>query len=414
MSLRSVVTVLLTFCLLTFSAVASAQTKKTIHSFQGVSEGAQPDSNLISDGTGGFYGVAPAGGSGCDEGGCGVFFHLTQSAGAWSETVLYAFQGSPYDGAGPNYDLIQDTAGNIYGSSLGGGAFGYGAVFELSPPKQSGGSWTETTLYSFSDGLDGSRPEGGVTLGLNGELFGITFEGGPNDGECDFNCGVVFQLLPPAQIGDPWTEVTIYNFPYPQQPGDLHLLADSQGALFGPNTSLGTIFKLSPNSNGTWAYTDIYKFTGGSDGIGAPVGLITDKTGTLYGTSYSSTGGAIYQLVPPTSGSTWSIHVLYSFAAPSDGYNPAARLVFDSAGNLYGTTFSGGFFAQVCQYGCGTVFKLSPSSGGTWTETTLHKFIGGSDGNQPNARLAISGGVVFGTTQFGGAGGNGTVFAIRP
>jgi uncharacterized repeat protein (TIGR03803 family) len=401
-------TVLITFCTLVFSLTGFAQTKKTIDSFNGTSDGAFPDSNLIADGSGGFYGVTSSGGAA----GCGVFFHLTQAAGVWTETVVQSFQDSPSDLCGPNYDLLQDSAGNIYGSSEGGGTFGYGAVFELSP--QSGGGWTDTVLYSFTDGLDGSRPEGGVALGPNGGLYGITFEGGPSSDECDFNCGVLFQILPPAERGGAWSETTIYSFPYPQQPGDLHVIADQQGNLFGTNTSLHTIFKLSLASDGKWSYADIYKFTG-SNGIYAPAGLITDSAGNLYGTTISSPCGLVFQLAPPASESTWTFNLLYTFAgAPNDGCYPYGRLIFDSQGNLYGTTFYGGFSNRTCQSSCGTVYKLSPSSGGTWTETLLHKFIGGNDGNQPNARLAISGGVVYGTTQFGGAANSGTVFAIRP
>lgn len=418
---------LMAACLLTLSLAGFGQTKKILHSFQSGNDGALSDSNLIPDGSGGFYGMTHTGGgaSYCGGYGCGTFFHLTQSGGIWVETVLYSFLGVP-DVYQPDYELVQDKTGNIYGTSTGGGTLNEGVVFELSPPSVSGGSWTETILYSFTGGLDGAVPFGGVVFGPGGGLYGITRYGGPyKTGDCyDNGCGVVFQLLPPAQTGGTWTESAIYNFGLPVLQGDMKLTVDNKGTLYGPNEGAyphPTIFMLLPPSSSdgnSWFYEDIYSFTDGADGQYAASGVIFDKAGRLYGTSAGGTAtyGTVFQLVPPaTFGTAWTFNLVHSFGGPSsDGSGPEARLTIDSQGNLYGTTVFGGFAAKECYYGCGTVFELSPSTGGTWTESLLHKFIGGNDGYWPKAPLTISGGTVYGTTWLGGTANYGTVFAIRP
>ncbi|SRR5258708_4389094 len=422
---RTTAICLLLTALLAICPLASfAQSKKILHSFQSGTDGALSDTNLIPDGSGGFYGMTHVGGSSnCGGYGCGTFFHLTQSAGAWTETVLYSFPGTP-DVSQPTFELVRDKAGNFYGTSLGGGPVNWGTVFELSPPSATGGAWTETILYSFTGGLDGGFPFGGVVFGLNGGLYGVTAYGGPyKTGDCYNNgCGVIFQLLPPSQKGGAWTESPIYNFnPFEVTMGDVRLAVDQQGRLFGANGNdypHPSIFMLSPQTDGSWLYGQIYSFTGGVDGEVPDSGLIFDKAGNLYGTSMGgqSIGGTVFQLLPPADGSNnWTFNILHSFAGPpTDGYAPAARLTLDQQGNLYGITTGGGFAAKGCYYGCGTVFELSPSSSGTWTATLLHRFIGGNDGYEPQAPVTVSGGVVYGTTWLGGSANSGTIFAIRP
>src|SRR5215475_13414509 len=157
--------------------IAVAQSTQVVYRFQGGNDGAIPDSNLVPDGAGGFYGLTRTGGSGfCGGFGCGTFFHLSPASvpgQSWTETVLYSFQGMP-DVSQPSSGLIADKSGNFYGVSPVGGATNWGTVFELSPPAQSGDPWTETVLYSFTDGLDGGYPEGGLALGNNGSLYGTT------------------------------------------------------------------------------------------------------------------------------------------------------------------------------------------------------------------------------------------------
>ena len=164
----------------------------------------------------------------------------------------------------------------------------------------------------------------------------------------------------------------------------------------------------------------LYSFTGGSDGGDPRAGVVIGKGGVLYGTAETGGvgGGTVFQLTPPASpGGAWTETVLYDFSPPgSDGGYPWATVTVGSGGVLYGTTFGGGT-GPACSGGCGTVFSLTPpaSPGGAWTETVLHSFTGGSDGERPTAGVVIgSGSVLYGTTSSGGTSGYGTVFALKP
>lgn len=415
-----------------FTLAATAQVHTVLYSFQSGNDGALPTSNLISDGAGGFYGMTHSGGSsGCGGYGCGTFFHLTHSGGVWTNTVLIAFGDKP-DLDQPDFELIKDSAGNFYGTSEGGGTDNWGTVFEISPPSQPGGAWTETILYSFTDGLDGGDPQGGVTFGPGGALYGTTVYGGPfNTGGCyPYGCGVVFQLLPPAKGSTTWTEASLYNFSdiFINSGNDMKLIADRQGRLFGTTQNLGrfgagTVFMLTPPSSqgGNWTTTDIYDFTGGADGANPLAGLIFDRAGNLYGTTNGNAAllGTVFELSPPSGSGSWAFKLLHTFVGtPSDGDHPQTRLTFDNRGNLYGTTYGGGITRSPKCFilvGCGTIFELSPTSEGVWNETVLHEFGGGDDGLTPEAPVTIMGnGLIFGTTWIGGTADQGTVFVIRP
>jgi len=420
--------------LLLFQLATFAQTEKVLYSFQSGSDGSHPTSNLIPDGSGGFYGITHAGGgTNCGGYGCGTFFHLNppaQAGGAWTDTVLYSFQGTP-DVSQPDFELVKDKAGNFYGATELGGQNNWGAVFELSPPAQQGGAWTETILYNFTDGLDGAVPEGGVVFGLGGALYGVGTYGGPSKtGNCyPDGCGVVFQLLPPAQQGGAWTESAIYNFPAnPTLGHDLKLATNPSGKLFGTtqylgSNSLGSVFELMPpKAKGEpWTEHDIYSFTGGFDEFWPVAGVVIDNAGNLYGTTNGTENilGSVFKLSPPKSGSQdWTYSLLYSFlGSPIDGKNPQTPLTLDAKGNLFGTTYGGGINSNSNCFvlvGCGVIFELSPTTGGGWTETVLHEFKGGKDGSTPEAPVTVVGGVVYGTTWDDGPfGDNGTVFAIH-
>jgi uncharacterized repeat protein (TIGR03803 family) len=358
-------------------------------------------------------------------GGCGTVFELSpNSNGGWVETILYSFQGGS-DGYQPSPGLIFDLAGNLYGSAFGGGAYGSGAVFELSP--NGSGGWTKAILYNFgSSSNDGAQPQS-LIFDKSGNLYGTTLAGGENGCDHDLaqSCGTVFELSPNGSGG--WTETLLYSFPsvgegsegYQPSPG---LVFDQSGNLYGTTEQggagtcvgsggCGTVFELSPNGSGSWTETLLHSFQGNSDGQVPLAGVIFDQSGNLYGTAeeggaYDS--GVVFKLSPNGSGG-WTEIILYSFGT-STGYNvnPAAGLIFDSAGDLYSTTANGGTGTNCGVAGCGTIFELSPDGSGAWTETILYSFQGGNDGDRPASGVIFDqSGHLYGTTSGGGGTGCG-------
>jgi uncharacterized repeat protein (TIGR03803 family) len=278
---------------------------------------------------------------------------------------------------------------------------------------------TGKVLHSFS-GSDGYSPEGNMVLDSAGNLYGTTYNGGSNSGfYCYSTCGVAFELSPSSD--GTWTETVLYNFCSLTNCVDGALpngglVLDSVGNLYGTTlggglqnnclyeAGCGVVFELSPQPDGTWTETVLYSFTGGADGENPAAGLIFDNQGNLYGvTGYSGPDGTLPGIVfelSPTSG-FWAETVLYSFTSAESGHAPESALIFDPEGNLYGTTTDGGDLDK-CNGGCGVVFQLKPSSSGPWMETVLHAFDG-SDGYYPVAGLSIdSAGNLFGTTEYGG------------
>jgi uncharacterized repeat protein (TIGR03803 family) len=202
------------------------------------------------------------------------------------------------------------------------------------------------------------------------------------------------------------------------------LIFDNAGNLYGTaelggTNNQGTVFELTPNANGVWTQTVLYNFTGNADGGQPYGGLLFDSAGNLYGTTNfggstncSQGCGTVFKLAPNSGG--WKESVLYSFTGGSDGREPFARLLFDSRNNLYGTTLLGGNIGSVCSAGCGTVFKLTPTSGG-WTESVLYAFQGGADGASPYDGLTFdTAGNLYGTASAGGAAASGVVFKLTP
>lgn len=369
-----------------------------------------------------------------------------------TESVLYKFTGGS-DGSHPWGVLIADSKGALYGTTNAGGSEGYGAVFKLTPPAESGAPWKESVLYSFcqqSSCNDGSYPEAGLIFDKQGALYGTTSEGG------EVGYGAVFKLTPPARQGAPWTETVLYNFfghddgSYPSA----SLTFDKHGTLYGTTSEggygpdsigYGTVFKLTPNpGHAFWREIQLYSFCGVgyfcSDG-NTPTGrLIFDEDGALYGTTDygGSTGGSAatciditlagcgvaFKLTPPAQpGAPWTETVLYNFCSLddcADGGYPYGGLIFGKAGALYGT-------ASVYGSGIanGTVFELTPRPGHkTWTETVLHSFgycpwlqhPACQDGSYPNGDLiADANGVLYGTTyETSNDYPIGTVFMLTP
>jgi uncharacterized repeat protein (TIGR03803 family) len=330
-----------------------------------------------------------------------------------SYMVLHTFAGSPTDGDTPYAGLIQDAAGNLYGTTTVGGAYGNGVVFKLGP------TGTETVLHSFSGG-DGATPQAGLTFDAAGNLYGTTEVGGAKSSACALNigCGTVFKL---SATG---TETVLYTFTGGADgafPGVGVLLRDAEGDLYGTTiaggessacavstgATCGVVFKLS--SNGT--ETVLYAFTGGADGAGPVAGLTRDAAGNLYGTTVGGGAhntGVVFELIRCNSEpSGYEYEVLHSFTGGADGAQPFAGLVRDAAGNLYGTTASGGADDN------GVVFELvrcsSVASG--YEFKVLHTFTGYP--TRPLAGLTRdAAGNLYGTTAFGGAYGGGAVFKL--
>jgi len=374
------------------------------------------------DAAGNLYGTADYGGDlNCSNSypnsGCGVVFEVLPSAeGKWQERVLYAFHGGT-DGIQPLGNLLFDASGNLYGTTFGGGTdtscsppLGCGTVFELSP--KGDGSWKETVLYSFQNGSDGAQPSG-LTFGASGKLYGVSYL---------YAGSAVFELSPSQTKGGAWTETTIYttgNSSYVWV--SPNFVFDQKGSLYGswfPNFCCGGVFELK-YADKTWQWTDLYDFQGGGNGDEPGSGIIFDSKGRMYGTGISggNNWGIAFEL--KRSGGQWTESMLYNFCSfnnCADGASPGAPLVFDQAGNLYGTTEAGG--AACSNGGCGVVFKLAPTKSGEWTETVLHRFKGGLDGSSPYDGLTLDGkGHTYGTTGVGGTSsgqGYGTVFEVTP
>ena len=424
-----------------FALPAHAQYAESIpYTFAGGSDGASPASGLIFDSKGNLYGTAVNGGntsgSNCPgqdpPTGCGVVFELTPPSGGsgpWTETVLYTFQGGS-DGAYPQSNLIFDSKGSLYGTTSNGGDTsgticsgigGCGVVFELSPPTGGSGSWTETVLYTFTGGNDGSVPYASLIFDFSGNLYGTASGGGSG---LD---GVVFELSPPSGGHGPWTETPLYSFTGADDGGSplANLIFDSSGNLYGTTygggSSHGVVFALSPPSGtGSWTESVLYTFTGHADGGYPYAGLTFDSKGNLFGTTAiggdrsgatckrTAGCGVVFELSPPSGGTgPWTEAPVYTFTANTDGGYPYAGVVLDSKGNLFGTTVQGGDTSgTICSasVGCGVVFELTPPSGtGSWSETVLYTFSGGSDGGFPYAApLFDSTGNLFGTTSYGG------------
>ena len=296
---------------------------------------------------------------------------------------------------------------------------------------------TIDVLHSFTCCSQGYLPLAGLTMDKAGSLYGTTSTGGLSygGGRC---CGTVFKL---TRKGSGWIFTPLYSF-VGGSDGDnpaAPLVIGPDGSLYGTTlyggsrtycdsgNGCGTVFKLSPPATACktalcgWKETVLYSFTGGNDGGEPGYGpLVFDQAGNLYGTtitggvgscsSPAQTCGVVYKLTP--SNGSWTESVLYSFQGGSDGGNPYAGLIFDEAGNLYGATAVGG---SGCNgYGCGTVFRLTPSGSG-WTKNVLYTFQGSSDGLNPYGGLIFDGsGNLYGTTAGGGSGSGGTAFMLAP
>jgi len=395
----------------------AAWTEAVIYNFMYGTDGSWPHAGVVINKNGVLYGTTTDGGTV----GAGTVFSLTPPAsagGAWTETILHDFTYGT-DGSYPQAGVAIGKNGVLYGTTSSGGTVGAGTVFSLTPPASPGGAWTERVIYNFMYGTDGSHPYAGVTVGNNGVLYGTTSSGGT------VGAGTVFALAPPETRDGAWTETVIYNFMYGTDGSWPYagVVINKNGVLYGTTTDggtvgAGTVFSLTPPASpgADWTETILHDFTYGTDGSYPQAGVVIGKNGVLYGTTTSGGtvgAGTVFSLTPPASpGGAWTERVIYNFMYGTDGSHPYAGVAISKNGVLYGTTTDGG------SVGAGTIFSLTPpaSPRGAWTETILHNFTYGTDdGSYPAAGVVIGrNGVLYGTTSSGGTVGAGTVFSMTP
>ncbi|HEY3638991.1 MAG TPA: choice-of-anchor tandem repeat GloVer-containing protein [Rhizomicrobium sp.] len=370
---------------------AQAQTFSVIHNFTGNSDGGEPVNGLLMSSNGALFGTASSGGSS----NMGVVFKVSAKG---DETILHTFTGGA-DGAMPNGGVIEDASNALYGTTTGGGASGQGTIFRVKGNK-------EAVLYSFAGGTDGADPQAGLAMDAAGNLYGTTSSGGSSGN------GTVFELVAPKTKNGAWTETVLYSFGTGTDGatpiGGVTL--DAAGNLYGTTSvggasGYGAIFQLKPGA--TWTENILHSFQGTTDGSYPYAGLVSDAAGNLYGAATdggTNGGGSIFELTP--SGGSWNFSVISS--VPGWGISGTFRdLMVDSSGNIYGTTHCDG------SYDAGTVYELSPS-GGTWNYNLLHTFTGGGDGLFSISNLVMKKGKLYGTTQQGGANGDGVIYKIIP
>jgi uncharacterized repeat protein (TIGR03803 family) len=375
------------------SQPAQAQTYKVIYNFTGKgSDGASPYGGPVLDQSGNLYGTTYAGGTY----GSGNVYRLSSSGSAWTYSTLYSFKagadgvgpafgtlalgphgtlfgttegggyfgtdfaicgcpgrevqihsfGQGTDGAQPIGGVVVGTSGNFYGTTSLGGAYGNGTVYE---ELRSGRTWTESTLYSFTGGNDGTNPPAAPTLDANGNIYGTTSLGGANGD------GVVYKL---SHSASGWQQTVLYTFQGlsdGQNPvGGVVLDGDGNvyGTTFdGGDNGGGTVYQLSPSGAG-WTFTVLYSFTGI---YGGPYNKLTLANGSIYG--FTEAGGAngfgsVFKLTPGEGG--WTFTDLHDFLGGSDGAEPYGSVAVDRAGNVFGTTNEGGSTNQ------GLVFEITP------------------------------------------------------
>jgi len=390
--------VLLTVTAILFAIAGScvAQTEVNLYNFNYGANPNSPQSGVIRDSDGNLYGVTFFGGAVSHrcELGCGVVFKLSPDG---TFTVLHIFKALE-DGTNPYGTLFRDERGNLYGTTIGGGAYGNGTIFRISA---SGG---ERVLYSFTGGADGSRPYSGPVYS-HGNFYGTTYQGGAA------GHGTVYELTSSGVL------LVLHTFAGGTD-GDTSvgtLVRDSNGNLYGTTYfggahGFGTVYKV----DATGTESVLYSFAGGTDGANSNSDLLLGKGGELFGTT-SGGGtnddcidcGTVFRLDP-----TGAETVLHRFTGGSNGSNPRSGLVRDAKGNFYGTTQLGGNFS-VCGYGCGTIFELTV--GGKFKH--LYSFGGrtNNDGQNPIADMILDGdGNLYGMVQGGGSFGAGTIFEFTP
>ena len=391
-----------------------SQSGKLLHPFKG-SDGISPALSVVFDSAGNLYGVAAQGGASNN----GTVFELVKAAnGSFTEKTLLSFNGGS-GGSTPVGGLIFDNSGNLYGTTKLGGAHGVGVTFEL---VHSSASWTEKVLHSFGAANDGQYPTASLALDNNGNLFGTTEAGGVFGKNTESSGGTAFKLSQ-APNGT-WTETVIHSFGNAKDGAipRANLIFDATGNLYGTTQfggafSGGTVFKLAPQVGSAWKESILHNFIPNSsdetEGYQPIAGLIFDQAGNLYGTTLLggdfNGGGSVFEL-SPTGGGAWKRTTLYGFNLLQPEEAPYSGVLFDSSGNLYGAVIGKPNGGQP-----GTIYKLTPQSGTQWIETDVYSF-NGTNGASPGVGSLImdSSGNLYGATQFGGPNHDGVVFKVTP
>lgn len=401
------------------SSARPAATKRVIHSFEGGTDGAGP-SDLTMDSEGNLYGTTAEGGEptcvyyGYTWGGCGTVYELKHSADGWAEEILFRFnaKNNNVGGALPAAGVTFDKAGNIYGTTYGNeNECGQGNVFKLTP--DSHGGWAETVLYSFTCGGAGYSPDSKLVFDAQGNLFGtaqdVVFELIPQaNGTWKEVTLHVFNGAP-----DGWS---LSSGVVLDSSGNIWGTTTSGGTgrcEYAPSTpGCGIVYKLTPSSGGKWNETAVYEFArGGGRAVTPSTGFLLESAGHFFGTSLAGGDGmgSVFELTQVQKG--WEQNVLYRFIGYPDGEFPLGQLEMNSSGGLFGVTYEGG------KNGYGIVFEVDSSKTNREREKILHSFVGGADGAYPAAGVVFdSQGHLYGTTSGGGGTacyqGCGTVYEI--
>lgn len=355
--------------------------------------GEGPKSGLMVDPAGNLYGTTSAGG----EHGQGAVFQLippSPNEAGWTQKVLQEFDGA--NGANPMATLARDAAGNLYGTTAAGGVHQKGTVFQLTPPVDGVSAWTLRTLVTF-DGANGAAPYGAVTLDAVGNLYGTTRAGGRADK------GTVFQIMPPLPGKTAWRRKTLVTFYGANGAAPMAgVTLDAAGNLYGTTSeggskNAGTVFQISPPLAGktVWRRKTLMTFNG-FNGATPMAGVTLDSAGNVYGTTYlggkkSDLGGTVFQLTPPIPpASTWKRRIIYSFEGQP---NMVAGVTLGAAGNLYGTTETGG-------KGKGSLYQLvAPPPGKSFWKFINRVNFDGPKGMAPTASVVLGpDGSLYGTT----------------
>lgn len=404
--LRAVTVALALVAVLAATPSAQAQLFKTLYSFPGGAGGSNPTAGLTPDGAGNFYGTTLFGGLGTS--GWGVIFKMDAQGHV---TVLYSFTGGT-DGAYPVGGLVRDAAGNLYGAASFGGDLscnppnGCGVVFKLDP------AGNESVLHNFTGVPDGEGPNA-VTRDAAGNLYGTTFNGGTTENNClPAGCGTVFKIDAAGNesVLYAFTGSTDGSFPYAgvtrDPAGNLYGTTQFGGILTGKPCGpfgCGLVFKIDTSN-----HESVLHAFAGTDGKTPQGTLVRDAAGNLYGTTWTGGNKSYPACVQGGCGLVFKLdttgheQVLYGFKGGTDGANPYPGLLRDAAGNIFGTTSAGP--------NGGVVFKVIP----TGSEKVLHTFNKGAQGTGATGTLVTSGGAFYGTTSGGGTVGFGTVYALKP
>lgn len=401
----------LVFALFTgYACIVTAQ-ESVLYQFTGENYDGNPAASVVFDAKGNLYGTTA--------GGYKVFQLKPLPDGSWEETIISKLSGAEIGDVGPIAGLAIDGKGNLFWSSITGGSHNCGAVYELTP--EANETWTENVLHQFGTGADGCGPQTTLTFDDAGNLYGTTYGGGLH------NAGAVFQMVEEAG-GNWSEKViwSFQGSPtdglYPQgglvldHAGNVYGTTGAGGVTTGNSNASGIAFELMPQADGSWSEKVLHTFgVTSSDGAFPEAPMILDDKGNLYGTTAQGGGGkctgcgTVFELLPQSDG-TWTEQVLHRFSETApDGEDPRGGLVFDSKGDLFGSTFYGGSEAN-----SGIAFELVPPASGQWTERVLHIFAGGlDDGSGPEAGMIFdSKGNLYGTTRNGGSHDAGTVFEI--